>query len=507
MAASRPSSSDPSTSTNPSPVTFATLGVPALLCDRLAADGITSPFPIQAATMVDSLAGRDVLGRGRTGSGKTLAFLLPVLTRLAASAKPREPRRPRALILAPTRELASQINAAAAPLAAALGLRTTTVFGGVGANPQISVLRGGIDLLIACPGRLADHLGSGHADLSRVEITVLDEADHMADLGFLPVVRRLLDQTPAAGQRMLFSATLDAGVDVLVKRYLHDPVTHSVDSARLPVTAMEHHVLHVTSGDRVQVLVDLAAAPGRTMVFTRTKHGAKKLTRQLIAAGVPAVELHGNLAQNARTRNLAAFSDGTATTLVATDIAARGIHVDDVALVVHADPPIEHKAYLHRSGRTARAGASGTVVTLMTDDQIADVRDLTRKAGIAPTTTRLSPGHPLLATLAPGERTFVYPTPAQVAAAKAATAQAGADKHRQGRPSAATRGGPKSSKRSGAKSSPRSPERATGGDAKAGTRSAKGGARSGGTGQVSSGARSGGAAAFSSRASGRRRSA
>jgi superfamily II DNA/RNA helicase len=228
----------------------------------------------------------------------------------------------------------------------------------------------------------------------------------MADLGFLPVVRRLLDQTPRAGQRLLFSATLDAGVDVLVRRFLTDPVTHSVDSARSPVAAMSHHVLHVHHDDRLPVLFDLAAAPGRTLVFTRTKRRAKILTRQLVAAGIPAVELHGNLAQNARSRNLDAFSGGSANTLVATDIAARGIHVDDVALVIHADPPVEHKAYLHRSGRTARAGAAGTVVTLMTDDQVGDVRDLTRKAGIAPTTTRLRPGHALLTELAPGQRAF-----------------------------------------------------------------------------------------------------
>jgi superfamily II DNA/RNA helicase len=222
-------------------------------------------------------------------------------------------------------------------------------------------------------------------------------------------VRRLLDKTPRTGQRMLFSATLDGGVDVIVKRFLSDPITHSVDSAQSPVAKMSHHVLHVQHDDRLPVLVDLTAAPGRTLVFTRTKHGAKKLTRQLIASGVPAVELHGNLAQNARTRNLTAFADGTADTLVATDIAARGIHVDDVSLVVHADPPVEHKAYLHRSGRTARAGAGGTVVTLMTDDQVSDVRDLTRKAAINPTMTRLRPGHPLLAELAPGERIFVSP--------------------------------------------------------------------------------------------------
>jgi superfamily II DNA/RNA helicase len=404
-------SSSTTPSASPSQAGFAELGVPSALVTVLAANGVLTPFPIQSATLPDSLAGRDVLGRGRTGSGKTYAFALPVLARLAGSNKPRRPKRPRALILAPTRELASQIQASLAPLAQALSLRTLTVFGGVGAGPQVSGLRSGVDVLVACPGRLEDLISGGHADLSDIEITVLDEADHMADLGFLPSVRRLLDRTPASGQRMLFSATLDAGVDVLVKRYLHNPVTHSVDSAQSPVSKMSHHVLHLAADDRLPVLVELTAAPGRTLVFTRTKHGAKKLTRQLIASGVPAVELHGNLSQNARTRNLEAFSDGSTHTLVATDIAARGIHVDDVSLVVHADPPVEHKAYLHRSGRTARAGAGGTVITLMTDDQVADVRDLTRRAAISPTITRTRPGHPLLAELAPGERAFVTPAP------------------------------------------------------------------------------------------------
>jgi superfamily II DNA/RNA helicase len=389
---------------------FTDLGVPAKLAAILADFGITSAFPIQAATLPDSLAGRDVLGRGRTGSGKTYAFALPVVARLAASASPRRPGRPRALILAPTRELATQIDAAIAPLAAAVGLRTLTVFGGVGANPQIKGLKAGVDILVACPGRLDDHLRNGYANLDAVEITVLDEADHMADLGFLPVVRRLMDQTPRDGQRMLFSATLDGGVDVLVKRFMHKPVTHHVDSASEAPIEMAHHVLHVRHDDRFDVLVDLVAAPGRSVVFTRTKRRAKTLTKQLIQAGVPAVELHGNLAQNARNRNLSAFSDGSAQTLVATDIAARGIHVDDVALVIHADPPVEHKAYLHRSGRTARAGAQGTVITLMTDDQQSDVRDLTRKAGIRPTTTRTRPGDALLAELAPGERTYTAPS-------------------------------------------------------------------------------------------------
>ncbi|MFI5491612.1 DEAD/DEAH box helicase [Actinoplanes sp. NPDC051859] len=409
---------------------FIDLGLPAKLAEVLAGLGITAPFPIQSATLPDSLAGRDVLGRGRTGSGKTYAFVLPVVARLAQSGTPRKPGRPRALILAPTRELATQIDATLAPLATAMGLRTLTVFGGVGPNPQIKGLKAGVDIVVACPGRLADHLQSGHASLDSVEITVLDEADHMADLGFLPVVRRLMDATPRTGQRMLFSATLDGGVDVLVKRFMPKPVTHHVDSAAEAPIEMAHHVLHVQHDDRFPVLVDLVAAPGRTVVFTRTKRRAKTLTRQLVAAGVPAVELHGNLAQNARNRNLSAFSDGSAQTLVATDIAARGIHVDDVALVIHADPPVEHKAYLHRSGRTARAGAQGTVITLMTDDQQGDVRDLTRKAGIKPTTTRTRPGDALLAKLAPGERSFSAP----VSPVAAAEPTAGTGEARSGRP-------------------------------------------------------------------------
>ena len=477
MAARRPQN----TSSTPEPATFDDFGVPAPLSAVLAARAIVTPTPIQAATLPDSLAGRDVLGRGKTGSGKTYAFLLPVLARLAAAPKPRRPGRPRALILAPTRELATQIQDSMAPLAQALSLRTLTVFGGVGARPQIAGLRAGVDLLVACPGRLADHVAAGHAHLDAVEITVLDEADHMADLGFLPAVRKLLDATPRTGQRLLFSATLDAGVDVLVKQYLHRPVTHSVDPPRSAVTAMSHHVLHVRHDDRFPVLVDLTAAPGRTLVFTRTKHRAKTLTRQLNAAGVPAVELHGNLAQNARSRNLLAFSNGTVRTLVATDIAARGIHVDDVSLVIHADPPVEHKAYLHRSGRTARAGAAGTVITLMTDDQAGDVRALTRSAGITPATTRLGPGHPLLRELAPGQRSFVAPP----AAPQADPDRAKGTQSRRGR----TDGG------GSTRHHPARPTRAhsarTGSAAVAGER--------GGAGTAAAPTRQGGAAAFSAR--------
>ena len=384
---------------------FAELGVPASLARILEQQGITTPTPIQAATLPDSLAGRDVLGRGRTGSGKTFAFLLPLVARLDTSKLPAMPRKPRAVILAPTRELVGQIHAELVPLAKACGLSTVVIYGGVSQGPQTTALKRGVDIVLACPGRLEDLMGQGYADLSAVEITILDEADHMADLGFLPGVRRIMDKTPRQGQRMLFSATLDKAIDVLVKRYLSQPKTHEADSVQSPISTMHHHVLHLSREQRVPVLVDLTSAPGRTVVFTRTKHGAKALARQLNKSGVPSVDLHGNLSQNARTRNMEMFHSGKATTLVATDIAARGIHVDDVALVIHADPPTEHKAYLHRSGRTARAGAEGTVITLMTDDQVRDVRDLTRLAGIKPTTTKVNgPGHAMLEQLAPGVR-------------------------------------------------------------------------------------------------------
>ncbi len=379
--------------------TFAELGVPKVLADVLAARGVTAPFPIQIATVPDALAGRDVLGRGRTGSGKTIAFALPTVARLAASGTRTESTRPRALVLVPTRELANQVHETLAPLAAAVGLRTAIVFGGVGQQPQVVALRRGVDVLVACPGRLEDLVQQGVCRLDRVEVTVLDEADHMADLGFLPGVKRLLDRTPADGQRLLFSATLDQGVDVLVKRYLTNPAVHSVDPAVAPVSTMAHHVLAVRAEHKRGLVEHLAGGHGRTLLFTRTKHGAKKLAQQLTASGIPAVELHGNLSQNARERNLEAFSVGTTRVLVATDIAARGIHVDDIGLVVHVDPPAEHKAYLHRSGRTARAGAEGVVVTVMTPDQAGDVRALARAAGIRPTITAVEPGHPAVTEL------------------------------------------------------------------------------------------------------------
>ncbi|WP_233550986.1 DEAD/DEAH box helicase [Amnibacterium setariae] len=356
--------------------------MPASLLPALDGLGIAEPFPIQTATLPDSLAGRDVLGRGRTGSGKTLAFALPLVARLQGGQ--RRSGRPRGLVLAPTRELATQIAATVQPIAAAAGMTVTTVFGGVSQNPQVAALRAGVDILVACPGRLEDLLKQRALTLDGIEITVLDEADHMADMGFLPGVTRLLAATPQGGQRLLFSATLDNGVDKLVKRFLSNPVTHSVDDGRPAVETMEHAVLEVADADGKRLVMEaLAGGTDRRILFVRTKHVAKRIAKQLTAAGIPAADLQGNLSQNARERNLAAFSSGAIKVLVATDVAARGVHVDDVALVIHVDPPTEHKAYLHRSGRTARAGAAGTVVTLVLPEQRRDVAQLLRAAGIA----------------------------------------------------------------------------------------------------------------------------
>jgi superfamily II DNA/RNA helicase len=361
--------------------TFAALGVPAPLVEVLDDQGITTPFPVQAATLPDGLAGRDILGRAQTGSGKTLGFSLPLVTRLAGGST--LSARPRGLVLVPTRELATQVTAVLKPLARAMGLGVTTIYGGVGYDPQINGLQRRTDIVVATPGRLADLIGQGECDLSDVEVTVIDEADQMADLGFLPIVRRLLETTPDRGQRMLFSATLDAAVDVLARRFLHDPVLHSVDENSTPAE-IEHHLLTVDAASRVAVIAALAGGENRSLVFTRTKHGAERLARQLTDAGIPAAELHGNLRQGARSKNLAAFSSGLARVMVATDIAARGIHIDGIDLVIHADPPTEHKAYVHRSGRTARGGADGIVVTLQTRAQVRDVTAMMRKSGITP---------------------------------------------------------------------------------------------------------------------------
>jgi superfamily II DNA/RNA helicase len=378
-------------------VTFDSIGVPRPLVAALASAGITRPFLIQAATLPDALAGRDILGRGRTGSGKTLGFSLPLAARLAGGHT--MACRPRGLVLVPTRELASQVEAVLLPLARAMGLSVTSIFGGVPQRPQVAALRGRADIVVACPGRLTDLIEQGHCHLGDVEISVLDEADHMADLGFLPVVKRLLDSTPPDGQRMFFSATLDGAVDVLARRFLTDPVRHAVDSTA-PPRQIEHHLLTVEPADRVGVVRALAGGDKRSLVFTRTKHGAKKLARQLTETGVPAAELHGNLSQSARTRNLASFATGAVRVLVATDIAARGIHVDGIGLVIHADSPAEHKAYLHRSGRTARAGAAGVVITLQTPAQAREVRALMKRANVIPLGATVSPGSPLLRSIA-----------------------------------------------------------------------------------------------------------
>ncbi len=407
---------------------FRTLGVPHPLIQALAVDGKTDAFPIQVDTLPDTLAGRDVLGRGRTGSGKTLAFSIPMAarlgTRLAGGA--RRPGRPLGLVLAPTRELATQIDAVLAPLARAYGMTTTTIFGGVSQNRQVQALRAGVDVIVACPGRLEDLMQQGHVRLDAIEVTVIDEADHMADLGFLPAVTRILAATPADGQRMLFSATLDNGVDKLVTRFLHSPVMHSVDEANSPVAAMTHSVFEVAGVEEKKDLVRaLASGTGRRILFLRTKHHAKKLAKQLTADGIPAVDLHGNLSQPQRDRNLAAFGAGDVRVLVATDVAARGVHVDDVELVVHVDPPTEHKAYLHRSGRTARAGAEGAVATIALPTQMGDLRKLLRAAAITVTPTRVDAGSPVVAALVGEVAPRVAPSSQADAAGRGGGARSG----------------------------------------------------------------------------------
>jgi superfamily II DNA/RNA helicase len=404
--------------------TFASLGVPPSLVAVLANTGITVPFPIQAATLPDAMAGRDILGRAQTGSGKTLGFSLPLVARLSDGHT--MACRPRGLILVPTRELAAQVQAVLTPLAYAAGLKVAAIFGGTSQNPQVAALRNRADIVVACPGRLADLIEQGHCHLGDVEITVLDEADHMADLGFLPVVRRLLEATPPDGQRMLFSATLDGAIDVIARRFLHRPARHSVDGDSKP-PEIAHHLLTVTPADRVGVIATLASGEGRVLIFTRTKHGARKLVRQLALAGTLATELHGNLTQGARTRNLAAFANGEVRAMVATDIAARGIHVDGIELVVHADPPTEHKAYTHRSGRTARAGTEGTVVTVQTAAQVAEVRTLMRKAGVSPRTSLAGPGSAVLREIAgpPAKRVLRAAAPARGTTASASAQRGG----------------------------------------------------------------------------------
>ncbi|WP_029089272.1 DEAD/DEAH box helicase [Brevibacterium album] len=409
------------------PTTFAALGVPAVLAETLRADGKTEAFPIQQDTLPDTLSGRDVLGRGKTGSGKTLAFSIPLVARLDESAESgaRQPRRPRALVLAPTRELATQIANVVTPLAEACGMRTTTIYGGVNQKRQENALNAGVDIVVACPGRLEDLLQQGLLTLDGIEVTVLDEADHMADLGFLPGVTRILQKTPAGGQRMFFSATLDNGVDKLVRRFLHNEVLHSVDDPTSHVAAMTHHVFEVRDEDKKDLVHRLASGTGRRILFTRTKHQAKRFARQLTAQGVPAVDLQGNLSQAQRDRNLAAFSGGDVRVLVATDVAARGVHVDGVELVVHVDPPAEHKAYLHRSGRTARAGSSGDVVTVMLPEQRKDTQVLLRKAAIKASPVTVTAESAAVVDLVGDIAPYVEPAPKEEPQQQSGRGQAG----------------------------------------------------------------------------------
>lgn len=383
---------------------FSDLGVPSPVVKVLTKSGKTTPFPIQADTLPDSLAGRDILGRGQTGSGKTLAFSIPMVARLSNAAGKRKPGHPRGLILAPTRELATQIAEEIKPLAGVYGLRVTTIFGGVSQRPQEKALKAGIDIVVACPGRLEDLMNQGVISVDLVEIAVLDEADHMADLGFLPGVTRIMAATPADGQRMLFSATLDKDVNKIVRRFLTDPARHEVDSGTASVDSMSHHFLVVKNPEEKNKLIEqLASGRGRRVMFTRTKHQAERLAGRLTKAGIPAVDLHGNLSQRVRDKNLAAFAAdprrGGVRVLVATDVAARGVHVNDVEMVVHVDPPAEHKAYLHRSGRTARAGADGTVVTLAFANQRREVAKILKGADVTAEPEFVSPGAPAVTEL------------------------------------------------------------------------------------------------------------
>ncbi|GAA3496646.1 DEAD/DEAH box helicase [Streptomyces prasinosporus] len=369
---------------------FADLDMPRELLATLSSQGVTVPFPIQAATLPNSVAGRDVLGRGRTGSGKTLAFGLALLARTAGQRA--EARQPLGLVLVPTRELAQQVTDALTPYARSVRLRLATVVGGMPIGRQASALRGGAEIVVATPGRLKDLIDRGDCRLDQVRVTVLDEADQMADMGFMPQVTTLLDQVRPEGQRMLFSATLDRNVDLLVRRYLSDPVVHSVDPSVGAVTTMEHHVLHVHGADKHTATTEIAARDGRVIMFLDTKHAVDRLTEHLLNSGVRAAALHGGKSQPQRTRTLTQFKTGHVNVLVATNVAARGIHVDSLDLVVNVDPPTDHKDYLHRGGRTARAGESGSVVTLVIPSQRRAMTRLMAAAGIVPQTTQVRVG-------------------------------------------------------------------------------------------------------------------
>ncbi|PWI14010.1 DEAD/DEAH box helicase [Streptomyces sp. Act143] len=470
---------------------FADLDMPAGLLKTLTAQGVTTPFPIQAATLPNSLAGRDLLGRGRTGSGKTLAFGLALLARTAGQRA--QPKAPLGLVLVPTRELAQQVTDALTPYATAVNLRMATVVGGLSITRQAATIRRGAEVLVATPGRLNDLVERGDCVLDQVGITVLDEADQMTDMGFLPQITKLIQQVRADGQRMLFSATLDRNIDRLVQRFLTDPVVHSVDPSAGAVTTMEHHVLHVLDEtDKKAVTTRIAARDGRVILFLDTKRSADRLTKRLLSVGVRAAALHGGRSQPQRNRTLEQFKNGQVTALVATNVAARGIHVDDLDLVVNVDPPTDHKDYLHRGGRTARAGGSGSVVTLVLPDQKRDVTRLMSDAGIRPRTARITSGDAALATITGAREPsgvavtieIPQPTPSTASRPDRKTgAKPGSRSGRRRRNGAESQGQPGTQAQSGARSS-------SGGAARAGN---EGSARRAGAGAGK--AKSGAAAA------------
>ncbi|MHC6628780.1 DEAD/DEAH box helicase [Streptomyces globosus] len=427
---------DPAVPPLPPAAAFEDMDLPEALLKTLAAQGVTEPFPIQAATLPNSLAGRDLLGRGRTGSGKTLAFGLALLARTAG--RRAQPKAPLALVLVPTRELAQQVTDALAPYATALNLRTATVVGGMSINRQAGALRRGAEVLVATPGRLKDLIDRGDAVLDQVAITVLDEADQMTDMGFMPQVTALLDQVEPGGQRLLFSATLDKNIDKLVRRFLTDPVGHSVDPSAGAVTTMEHHVLYVMDEtDKKAVATRIAARDGRVIMFVDTKRGVDRMVKRLLAQGVRASGLHGGRSQPQRNRTLDWFKTGEVTALIATNVAARGIHIDDLDLVVNVDPPTDHKDYLHRGGRTARAGESGSVVTLVLPEQKREMSRLMADAGISPRTAQVKSSDDELSRLTgarePSGVPVVIEVPQPAAPPKQRTGQGGGGRRRSGR--------------------------------------------------------------------------
>ncbi|SFG63192.1 DEAD/DEAH box helicase [Streptomyces mirabilis] len=459
---------------------FDALDMPAALTKTLAAQGVTEPFPIQGATLPNSLAGRDVLGRGRTGSGKTLAFGLALLARTAG--RRAESKAPLALVLVPTRELAQQVDDALTPYATAVNLRVATAVGGMSIGRQAGTLRRGAEVLVATPGRLKDLIERGDCVLDQVAITVLDEADQMADMGFMPQVTALLKQVEPGGQRLLFSATLDKNIDRLVKMFLTDPVVHSVDPSAGAVTTMEHHVLHVADEtDKKAVALRIAARDGRVILFVDTKRGADRFTKRLLANGVRASALHGGRSQPQRNRTLDQFKNGQVTALVATNVAARGIHIDDLDLVVNVDPPTDHKDYLHRGGRTARAGESGSVVTLVLPEQRREMTRLMADAGITPRTARIASSDEELARLTGAREpsgvpvVIEVPQPAEQPKKRSRPRVGGGARRPAGTGSGA-----------GSESQGRQPRRAAGGTAGGGTGGggAGGAGRSGGRGRA-----------------------